>query len=564
MKQKTLNVFKILSLSLVLSTAIGYVFAAWTPAPGAPTGGNPNPPINTSANAQTKTGDLTVSPGNFIATTGYIGTIGVNNVAPSERLDVVGNIKSSGKITADIGAGEGLCLGASCITSWLQAIDLSAACPANEFVTNIINGVATCDPATAGTDSQGLTLVGTTLGITNNASTVDIKSLVDVSTCSIAGQFVRGVTNGVPTCAAPAAGGAVSSVTGSGAGISVSPTTDAVIVRNTGVTSLTQGTGITLSGSTGAITISASGSGGITGTGAVAGRIPVWTTATNIGSSKIYTSTNSNYSTLQNIGINTSGIQRSGFTIKGASEEPEGGIFSVRNQDDRLVFRVGQNGGFSSGPTVPDAIPPATYYLTGPGSHDRVFQVDLGSTNVFSISNAGRVGMGVLDPTDGQLEIRNLFATGAIIRGYTNTGTEVFKVNVAGGVRSASLAVAQNCVSHDAGGLLINCLSDSRLKKNIASISDSMDVLSALKQLRGVYFNWDTSVPAAKDMGEGKNIGLIAQEVEKVFPEAVATDAEGYKSLDKSALVGFLIEVNKKQQAEIESLQSRIEKLEQK
>jgi hypothetical protein len=51
--------------------------------------------------------------------------------------------------------------------------------------------------------------------------------------------------------------------------------------------------------------------------------------------------------------------------------------------------------------------------------------------------------------------------------------------------------------------------------------------------------------------------------VEKVFPEAVGTNIEGYKTLDKSALVGFLIEVNKKQQAEIEGQQSRIEKLEQ-
>jgi hypothetical protein len=44
--------------------------------------------------------------------------------------------------------------------------------------------------------------------------------------------------------------------------------------------------------------------------------------------------------------------------------------------------------------------------------------------------------------------------------------------------------------------------------------------------------------------------------VEKVFPEAVGTNIEGYKTLDKSALVGFLIEVNKKQQAEIEELQN--------
>ena len=52
------------------------------------------------------------------------------------------------------------------------------------------------------------------------------------------------------------ASGAVTQVSGSGAGISVSPTTGNVVVSNTGVTSLAAGTGISLSGATGAVTIS--------------------------------------------------------------------------------------------------------------------------------------------------------------------------------------------------------------------------------------------------------------------------------------------------------------------
>lgn len=52
---------------------------------------------------------------------------------------------------------------------------------------------------------------------------------------------------------------AVASVSGSGAGISVSPTTGAVVVMNTGVTSIVAGTGISISGPTGAVTISATG-----------------------------------------------------------------------------------------------------------------------------------------------------------------------------------------------------------------------------------------------------------------------------------------------------------------
>jgi hypothetical protein len=51
-------------------------------------------------------------------------------------------------------------------------------------------------------------------------------------------------------------GGAVSSVSGSGAGINVTPTSGAVVVSNTGVTSLVAGTNVNLSGSTGAVTVS--------------------------------------------------------------------------------------------------------------------------------------------------------------------------------------------------------------------------------------------------------------------------------------------------------------------
>jgi hypothetical protein len=86
---------------------------------------------------------------------------------------------------------------------------------------------------------------------------------------------------------APSGGGAVSSVSGSGAGISVSPTTGAVVVSNTGVTSIVAGTNVTISGSTGAVTINATGGGG-SGTfsandGSVSAPSIFFTGATNMG-----------------------------------------------------------------------------------------------------------------------------------------------------------------------------------------------------------------------------------------------------------------------------------------
>lgn len=59
----------------------------------------------------------------------------------------------------------------------------------------------------------------------------------------------------------------VTSVSGSGSGINVSPTTGAIVVSNTGVTSLVAGTNISISGPTGAITVSSSAGGAVSATG---------------------------------------------------------------------------------------------------------------------------------------------------------------------------------------------------------------------------------------------------------------------------------------------------------
>jgi len=57
-------------------------------------------------------------------------------------------------------------------------------------------------------------------------------------------------------------------------------------------------------------------------------------------------------------------------------------------------------------------------------------------------------------------------------------------------------------------------------------------------------------------------MGLIAQDVEKIFPEAVTTNSEtGLKSVDYGKLVAPLIEAVKTQQTKIETLEAEVEKL---
>ncbi len=118
--------------------------------------------------------------------------------------------------------------------------------------------------------------------------------------------------------------------------------------------------------------------------------------------------------------------------------------------------------------------------------------------------------------------------------------------------------------------------SDRSLKKNIMPLSGS---LQKILDLQGVTFEWKSETELGKsDPGnianrkptelklfgfpEGKQIGVIAQDVEKVLPELVQTDAEGLKSVDYIKMIPLLIEAIKEQQSLIESQNGKIANLE--
>jgi ABC-type Fe3+-citrate transport system substrate-binding protein len=53
-------------------------------------------------------------------------------------------------------------------------------------------------------------------------------------------------------------------------------------------------------------------------------------------------------------------------------------------------------------------------------------------------------------------------------------------------------------------------------------------------------------------------IGIIAQEIEKILPQVVTTDKDGYKSVHYTAIIPVLIEAIKEQQKQIEELKQEI------
>ncbi|WKN42505.1 tail fiber domain-containing protein [Tunicatimonas pelagia] len=104
--------------------------------------------------------------------------------------------------------------------------------------------------------------------------------------------------------------------------------------------------------------------------------------------------------------------------------------------------------------------------------------------------------------------------------------------------------------------------SDSRLKENITELAYSPQ---KLHQLQAYSYQWKDS-----KMGEGRQIGLIAQEVEKVYPELVKERSDGYQGVLYQGLIPVLIEATKVQQDSLDVLsqensllQNRIKQLEE-
>jgi Chaperone of endosialidase len=87
-------------------------------------------------------------------------------------------------------------------------------------------------------------------------------------------------------------------------------------------------------------------------------------------------------------------------------------------------------------------------------------------------------------------------------------------------------------------------------------VSEEESVTEKIKQLRGVTWEWREEAP--QEAKEQPGLGVIAQEVEKVFPELVETTPEGYKRVEYSGLIAPLIEAVKELDDRVRELERRL------
>ena len=187
----------------------------------------------------------------------------------------------------------------------------------------------------------------------------------------------------------------------------------------------------------------------------------------------------------------------------------------------------------------------------------------LGSSNTGIGYNAGSsigVGnnntcIGVLSDVTAGISNATAIGSGAVCT-LTNT------------MKFGNAAITNNYFSNTVNAVTFSASSDIRFKKNIKPITSSLSILTKLMPV-SYYFKTEQelkednikSIAFGGDKTNEKQIGFIAQEVEKLLPEVVHTDNEGYKSIDYSKFSPFIIKAIQEQQQLIEKLQKSNELL---
>jgi len=283
--------------------------------------------------------------------------------------------------------------------------------------------------------------------------------------------------------------------------------------------------------------------------------------------------------------VDSSSASTIGMIIKGFASQLAD-LFEVRNSSGTVVAKIASNGTLTA-----NAINSSGYVGVGMTSPLRNLQVNGkaifgtssepqpgGSTHTVDIIAAGsnsplalRGGSGVMEfwkdsipsyavaygmAIPGQSIGNNL--TFSTFNGLSWAGRMVIQSSNGNvGVGTTSPGQKLQVGSSGDGSVAIanawNTFSDIRLKKDLSPIQNSCAIVN---QLNGYYFYWK------KGKDKTRQIGVVAQEVEKVLPELVKTGSDGIKTVDYPKLSAVLIEAVKTQQKQIDALQKRLDALE--
>ncbi len=297
------------------------------------------------------------------------------------------------------------------------------------------------------------------------------------------------------------------------------------------------------------------------------GRVGIGTTTPEsalsfAGSLKIFDKNNpNNYSEVEMSNGSTTLISKgSGSSFLPLSINFERGINLIASTSDLVGITTREAGAVSStgfwfigGPEVPRN--GKAGLRIGPNDANQLAQISAptiagASSSLFILSDSGdmyfnalRVGIGTTTPQGEKLQIYGNLQVGSS----------------PGGGRILNFDGTVICHTTSSS---CPALSDIRLKKNINLLSD---VLPKTAGLKPTYYNWRADeFPEFGFYAGARNLGLIAQDVEKIFPELVGMSEGGFKTVDYLApnLTVYLIQSIKELNSKTDTIGNRIEALE--
>jgi trimeric autotransporter adhesin len=158
-----------------------------------------------------------------------------------------------------------------------------------------------------------------------------------------------------------------------------------------------------------------------------------------------------------------------------------------------------------------------------------------GGATPANLQNATAIGANAMVSANNSLvlgSINNLNGATSSVNVGIGTATPAKSLDVVGDIQASGCLLASGATI---GG---TCSSDERLKTEIRALPDALDKLA---QLQPVSFQWRNELPEYR-FGPAQAMGLIAQQVEQIFPEMVTTDERGFKQVNYSQLPYLMLQ----------------------
>ena len=150
-----------------------------------------------------------------------------------------------------------------------------------------------------------------------------------------------------------------------------------------------------------------------------------------------------------------------------------------------------------------------------------------------------------------------IFRPGADILGFSTNSLERMRIDASGNVGIGTTGPGYTLTVNGTAWVTSGAWSgsDIRWKKDITPLSVASS-LDKIMQLNPVSFDWRTDEFPNMHFSSSTQIGFIAQDVEKIIPEVVTTDNNGYKGISYERIAPVLTAALQEQQKQIEELKA--------